>query len=199
MVIPLKDVHRQTSIRLIFTFFGFSNFIQLLNSSTLLIFEQFKYYMSDLVSIHDHFVLLLLGGIYSVFGVIIMYQSGVVKKLNIFHQNAHLSISHGSHVSGRNFMVKLHFITWNYFLISIYTWQIFSQVILISAINAITASFYVYMQYNQTGKAMIIVAQFMWSQAHGCSLFNKLKRNSFFNTHVINNMNLYFLPTIFSI
>lgn len=97
--------------------FGFSNFIQLLNTSTLLIFEQFKYYMSDLVSIHDHFVLLLLGGIYSVFGVIIMYQSGVVKKLNIFHQNAQLSISHGSHVSGRNFMVKLHFITSNYFLI----------------------------------------------------------------------------------
>jgi hypothetical protein len=45
-------------------------------------------------------------------------------------------------------------------------------VALISAINGVAALIFVYMQYYSTPEWLIIVAQFLWSQAHGLCGFD---------------------------
>jgi hypothetical protein len=45
-------------------------------------------------------------------------------------------------------------------------------VALISAINGVAALIFVYMQHYPTPEWLIIVAQFLWSQAHGLCEFD---------------------------
>jgi hypothetical protein len=53
--------------------------------------------------------------------------------------------------------------------------QIFGQVVLISLVNDLAASIYVYMQFLYTPEWLIAVGQVLWSQAHGFYFFLFIK------------------------
>ena len=127
-----------------------------------------------MLSFHNYLIAFTLPSIYLFFGVVFAHQTGGFQrcKLVLFKRDSKI-------VDGRNrievfssverkrvlflfFAIKIWFKIL-YFLI----FQLFAQVILISAINAMGASIYIYMQFQQVDEFIIVAAHFCWSQAHG--------------------------------
>uniref|UniRef100_A0A183BKS8 Serpentine receptor class gamma n=1 Tax=Globodera pallida TaxID=36090 RepID=A0A183BKS8_GLOPA len=120
-----------------------------------------KTYHNDFHTYHNYIVITVLTGTYAAFGFILYMKS----------RQVHISsTSVSSHEQSSKRAQNL----------------IFFQVILISLINAVAASIYVYMQFVRISEFLIVIGQLTWVLAHGIPpiiylVFNKTVRRDVYS------------------